>query len=76
MKHLTKRIVSMVLCVMMALSMVTAIVLPAAAVDTETTPVNNYAKVTLKEGTNEPTDNVFFFKSDRSHVVLWAKGLS
>ncbi len=59
MKNITKRLFSIVLCVMMTLSMLTAIVLPAAAAETETS-VDAYAKVTVKEGTQEPTDNIIF----------------
>ena len=55
-----KRIVSIVLCVMMTLSMLTAIVLPVSAA-TPASVAERYAKITTKTGTNEPTDNVFFF---------------
>ncbi len=59
MRNNAKRVLSVVLCVLMTVSMLTAIVLPAAA---ETAPVADaYEKVTTIEGTNKPTANVFFF---------------
>ncbi len=57
-----KRVLSVVLCVLMTISMLTAIVLPVSADVEDPAPVADaYEKVTTIEGTDKPTENVFFF---------------
>ena len=59
-----KRILSLILCVLMTLSMVTAIVLPAAAESSEggvsEAIADPYGIITKNESTGEPADNVVF----------------
>lgn len=59
MNNNAKRVLSMVLCVLMCVSMLTAIVLPVSA-ETTKTVADPYEKVTTIPGTNEPTENVVF----------------
>ncbi len=62
MKNNAKRVLGLLLCVLMCVSMFTVIVLPASAEVTAPVSASNpYAKVTTVEGSNKPTANVYFF---------------
>ncbi len=70
MNNIAKRVLGLLLCLLMSVSMMTCVVLPAAAEDADAiTPADPYAKITGTEGIDafEPAENVFFFDA------LWAE---